>query len=136
MKHEMVKKFERLFNEEKRKLLYSYNANQNELVISQEDLSDELDLSTAELEQNMRVRLRNREALFLKKIDEALDRVASGCFGECEDCGEDIEVRRLEARPTATLCLGCKEEQEHVEFLSADGRKHKSLGEKTTLQIA
>lgn len=135
-RNNMIRKFEDMFLTQKRELLYSYKANTDELIIQKDDLSDEMDLSTAELEQTMRVRLRNREALFLKKIDEALDRIAAGDFGECLDCGDEIELRRLEARPTATHCIHCKEAQEHKEFLSADGRMHKSLGNKTALRIA
>jgi DnaK suppressor protein len=135
-KKETVMKFEKLFLEEKRKLLYAYKANQDEFTIASDDLSDEVDLSTAELEQTMRVRMRSREALFLKKIDEALERIVDGSFGDCIDCGDEIEIRRLEARPTATHCLSCKEAQEHEELASAEGRKHKSLGTNTSLRIA
>jgi DnaK suppressor protein len=74
------------------------------------------------------MRLLNRETLYIKKLDEALRRIEEGTFGECDDCGEDIEIRRLEARPTATLCVSCKEEQERKEILTAVGREHKSLG--------
>ena len=76
----------------------------------------------------MRLRLRNRESLYVKKVDEALRRIESGEFGLCECCDGDIEIRRLEARPTATLCIACKEEEEKKEVLTADGRRHKSLG--------
>jgi DnaK suppressor protein len=81
------------------------------------------------MEQSMRMRLCNRETLYIKKINEALKRMDEGTFGECDECGEDIELRRLEARPTATLCVSCKEEQERREGLTAAGRLHKSLGE-------
>ena len=58
-----------------------------------------LDLSSAELEQGMRMRLKSREALFLKKIDEALDKIQAGTFGICACCDESIELSRLEVRP-------------------------------------
>ena len=76
----------------------------------------------------MRMRLRNREMLYLKKVNEALRRIQDGIFGLCEMCEEPIEVRRLEARPTATLCVSCKEEEERSEKATANGRRHKSLG--------
>ena len=47
----------------------------------------------------MRMRLRSREALLLKKIDEALERIEEGAFGDCESCGDEIELKRLDARP-------------------------------------
>jgi DnaK suppressor protein len=81
----------------------------------------------------MRMRLRNREALFLRKIDEALRRIADGSFGECEECGDDIELKRLEARPTATMCVACKEEAERREHVHIDGHRPKSLGAKLRL---
>ena len=51
----------------------------------------------------------------MKKIDSALERIEDGSFGECEDCGEDISMKRLLARPTAQFCISCKEEQERGE---------------------
>ena len=62
-------------------------------------------------------------------VREALKRIDEGTFGECEECGEDIGQNRLLARPTATLCVSCKEEQERKEVLTAAGRTSKSLGE-------
>jgi DnaK suppressor protein len=130
MTPEKLFNFKKLFENEKRKLIYSSNILDQEFTVAPEELLDETDLTSAELETGMRMRLRNREALFLKKIDDALRRIAEGTFGECEDCGSSIELKRLEARPTATLCVECKEEQEHLEALHIDGQKPKSLGTK------
>ncbi len=44
----------------------------------------------------------------LKKIEQALDWIDEGVYGYCEDCGQDIGIRRLEARPTAAKCIDCK----------------------------
>lgn len=128
MKPEMLFKFKALFETQKRNLLYSNAIVREDFNLQKEDLKDETDLTSTEIENNMRMRLRNREALFLKKIDEALRRIAEGSFGACEDCEEDIDLRRLEARPTATLCVHCKEEQERSEHHHIDGHKPKSLG--------
>ncbi len=136
MNQELVMKFKKLFEDQRSALLYSYKLVNEDFTIKSEDLSDEVDLSCAELEQNMKMRLRSREALFLKKIDEALFKIQAGTFGVCECCEQEIELNRLEVRPTANLCLGCKEEQEMRETRSADGRKSKSNGMKTNLQIA
>jgi DnaK suppressor protein len=129
-KSEIVLKFKTLFEEQKRNLTYSQAVLDDNFNLVKEDMLDEVDMSTTELETSMRMRLRNREALFLKKIDEALARIQDGSFGECEDCGDDIELKRLEVRPTATHCVNCKEEQERQEILHIDGHKHKSLGAK------
>ena len=56
----------------------------------------------------MELRTRDRERKLIKKIDESLEKIDSGEYGYCEECGIEIGVRRLEARPTATLCIDCK----------------------------
>ncbi len=136
MNQETMMKFKKLFEEQKSGLIYSYQILNDEFILKSDELSDESDFTSAVLEQGMKMRLRNREALFLKKIDEALLKIQSGNFGICECCEEDIEVSRLEARPTASLCISCKESEEMNETRSADGRKSKSLGAKSFLCIA
>ena len=132
MKPELLIKFKALFEEQRNALVFS-KINNEDFHIQKEDMMDETDWTAMELESNMRLRLRNREALFLKKIDEALARIAEGSFGECESCEEEIDAKRLEARPTATMCVQCKEEQERVEQLHIDGHQHKSIGQKLRL---
>jgi DnaK suppressor protein len=75
------------------------------------DLSDQ---ASAEMDQNFVIRLKEREQKLLKKIDEALDRLATNTYGICVRCGEEIPYPRLKARPVTTLCIDCKtlEEQE------------------------
>jgi len=60
-------------------------------------------------------RLRGREKVFLQKIDHALEKIKEGTFGVCEQCGEPISLKRLEARLETTLCIRCKEDQERIE---------------------
>lgn len=79
------------------------------------DLPDEMDLASSEYMQAFTFRLRGRERAFLQKIEKALQKIETGEFGECEDCGEMIGLRRLEARPETELCIQCKEEQERQE---------------------
>ncbi len=129
-------KFKKLFEEQKAGLLYSNKVVNEDFAIKSDEMPDDVDLSSAELEQNMRVRLRSREAFYLKKIDEALDKIQAGTFGVCDCCSETIELNRLEVRPTANLCLSCKEEEEQRETRSADGRKSKSIGQRGNLKIA
>ncbi len=136
MKQEQVMKFKKLFEDQKAALLYSYKVINEDFTIQSDDMSDEVDLSSAELEQDMKMRLRSREALFLKKIEESLEKIQAGTFGVCECCEQNIEVSRLEVRPTANLCLSCKEEEEMRETRSADGRKSKSSGSRGNLRIA
>lgn len=129
MKKSVLMKFKRVFEEQRQAILYNDRVVREDFSVNEDDRYDEVDQAATDMEQSMRMRLRNRELLYLKKIEEALSRIDDGDFGECESCGVDIEVRRLEARPTATLCVGCKEEEERREGLTASGRKPKSLGE-------
>ncbi len=97
--------------------------------IEKDELKDEADVAVNDVEQGMKMRLGNRESLYFKKVEEALLRMQDGTYGECTECGANINFRRLEARPTAELCIECKEATERNESLNAEGRKHKSLGE-------
>ena len=78
-------------------------------------LPDEVDLATAEYEAAFEYRLRDREQYLLKKIDKAIERLTDAEYQECDSCGGTISKKRLLARPEATLCIICKEEQEQVE---------------------
>jgi len=69
---------------------------------------DPNDRATQESEFTMELRTRDRERKLIKKIDESLEKIDNGEYGYCEECGIEIGVRRLEARPTATLCIDCK----------------------------
>ena len=61
------------------------------------------------------LRIRDRERKLLSKIDEAIARIDDGSYGICEDCDEEIGLKRLEARPVTTLCIDCKTIQETKE---------------------
>ena len=69
---------------------------------------DPNDRATQESEFGLELRTRDRERKLIKKIDESISDLDSGDYGFCESCGIDIGLRRLEARPTATLCIDCK----------------------------
>lgn len=116
MKKTEIAKFKKIL-EERRKEILSQAATVKEPVytIEVEDLADEVDLASSESDQSMNIRLRDREQILLRKINKALDKIEGGTYGTCESCGEDISVRRMEARPVTDLCIRCKEEQERVE---------------------
>jgi len=69
---------------------------------------DPNDRATQESEFAMELRTRDRERKLIKKIEESLSDIDSGEYGYCEQCGVEIGIRRLEARPTASLCIDCK----------------------------
>ncbi|WP_421705612.1 RNA polymerase-binding protein DksA [Alloalcanivorax xenomutans] len=73
------------------------------------NLPDPADRATQEEEFALELRTRDRERKLLKKIEKALDQIDKDDYGYCEACGIEIGIRRLEARPTAELCIDCKE---------------------------
>ena len=76
------------------------------------NFADPADRASQEEEFALELRTRDRERKLIKKIDESLDLIENGEYGFCEACGIEIGIRRLEARPTATLCIDCKTLQE------------------------
>ena len=74
--------------------------------------ADPVDRASMEADFNLELRTRDRERKLIRKIETALDDLDRGEYGYCEDCGADIGIRRLEARPTATKCIDCKTFQE------------------------
>ena len=69
---------------------------------------DPVDRAAQEEEFSLELRTRDRERKLIKKFDESLVDLEKGDYGFCESCGTEIGIRRLEARPTATLCIDCK----------------------------
>ena len=70
--------------------------------------ADPNDRATQESDMSLELRNRDRERKLIKKIDETIALIGSGDYGFCEKCGVEIGLKRLEARPTATLCIDCK----------------------------
>lgn len=88
---------------------------QSDLGLEREELADENDLASSEYLLSFELRLRDREKVLLRKIEEALERIDKGEYGICDVCGEEISAGRLKARPVTTMCIRCKEEQERKE---------------------
>jgi DnaK suppressor protein len=86
-----------------------------ERLHQREVFADPADRATAEEEHWLDLRLRERESLLLRKIDEALKRIADREYGYCEKTGDPIGIPRLLARPTATVCVDIKGQDERVE---------------------
>jgi DnaK suppressor protein len=70
--------------------------------------ADPNDRASQESDIALELRNRDRERKLIKKIDETLSRIENGEYGYCDSCGVEIGLKRLEARPTATLCIDCK----------------------------
>ncbi|MBZ0157781.1 MAG: RNA polymerase-binding protein DksA [Alphaproteobacteria bacterium] len=87
-------------------------------ALPEETIFPELgDQASAEIDRNFMLRLKGRERKLLKKIDEAIEKIDNGTYGICESCNEEINIKRLEARPVTALCIECKTEQEEEEKL-------------------
>lgn len=86
-----------------------------ERLHQRETFADPADRATAEEEHWLDLRLRERESLLLRKIDDALRRIAEKEYGYCEVTGEPIGIPRLLARPTATVCVDVKGQNEQIE---------------------
>src|SRR5438132_11349244 len=116
LKKKELKRFRDLLLEKKEEILKNAKRTLNEdMTLDANDLPDEMDLASSEYLQSFTFRLRGREKSFLDKITKALTKIDDGSFGTCEECGEDISLKRLEARPETTLCIPCKEDQERME---------------------
>jgi len=96
-------------------LLGEARATMNELIEGEEPFADPADRATAESDRAFQLRIRDRERKLIAKIQEALDRIEEGTYGICETCGDEIDERRLRARPVTTQCIDCKSEAEQRE---------------------
>jgi DnaK suppressor protein len=92
------------------------------LHLQEESLSepDITDRATLETDRSLELRTRDRERKLIAKIDEALQRIAEGTYGFCEETSEPISLKRLEARPIATLSIEAQERHERLERTRRD----------------
>jgi DnaK suppressor protein len=79
------------------------------------EMPDESDKASSATTQKIAYRIMERDRKLLKKIEKALSKFENDEFGICERCEEDIDVKRLKARPVTTLCIDCKEDEERME---------------------
>ncbi len=108
MNKAQVEHFRELLNEWKNVLMEEVDRTVHHMQDEAANFPDPNDRATQESEFTMELRARDRERKLIKKIDESLNHLESEDFGYCEKCGVEIGVRRLEARPTATMCIDCK----------------------------
>ena len=109
-------KFKKILEEQRDQLVGNVEkALSGDVHLDPDDFPDEVDAASAEVGLAFIGRLRERERGLLNKITKALDKLGEGIYGECENCGEPISIKRLEARPVAQLCIDCKGEQERIE---------------------
>ena len=116
MRKRDLEKFKKILVEQREQLVgNAKKAVSGDIHLDPDDFPDEIDTASSEVNLAFQGRLRERERGLLAKIEEALQKIEQGVYGECENCGEEIGLKRLEARPVAELCIECKSEQERME---------------------
>lgn len=108
MNPRMENHFRSILTNWKKELMQEVDRTVHHMQDEAANFPDPNDRATQESEFTMELRARDRERRLIKKIDEAIDLLDDHEYGYCESCGVEIGVRRLEARPTATLCIDCK----------------------------
>ena len=88
------------------------------LLDSRENFADPMDRASAESDRSWALRIRDRESMLIKKIRKSLEDIETGEYGICEDCGEEISIERLKARPVTSFCIRCKTNRETLEKLT------------------
>jgi len=124
MSEKQLKHFREILNAWKRELMYEVDRTVHHMQDEAANFPDPNDRATQESEFGLELRTRDRERKLLRKIDSALARIDDGSYGYCDETGEEIGLKRLEARPVATLCLEAQERREMAErqFRDRDDR--------------
>lgn len=113
--------------EEKQGLILNQKIDFDMFGLASEDSGDEIDQAIADYNGSHLLRFRNREIFYAKKVDKSLKKLIKNEYGLCVECGCQIKFERLMARPTADMCILCKEDAERDENHNFFGRQSKSL---------
>ena len=108
MSKKMLEHFHIILNAWKQELLDEVSRTVHTMQDETANHPDPNDRASQETDMSLELRSRDRERKLIKKIEEAIAKIDTGDYGFCETCGVEIGVQRLEARPTATLCIDCK----------------------------
>jgi DnaK suppressor protein len=115
MRARELNSFRKLLDERRQELMTEASRTVDGMGENREQFPDPTDRASLEGNRNLMLRIRDRERKLITKIDEALGRIDDGSYGKCEECGQDIGIERLRARPVTTLCIDCKSLQEAQE---------------------
>ena len=108
MNDKQVEHFTRILLNWKKELMEEVDRTVTHMKDEAANFPDPADRASQEEEFSLELRTRDRERKLIKKINETLTRIEEEDYGYCDSCGIEIGIRRLEARPTATLCIDCK----------------------------
>ena len=120
---ERLEKVRKMLIEQKQEILQKIRKRKGQLETQGGDF---IDIATGSLEHELNYIFEEREREKLQNIDEALASIKEGTYGECDDCGDDIELERLLALPFTRLCLDCKSKQERQRKLRIYVNNHES----------
>jgi DnaK suppressor protein len=108
MNERQLSYFRKMLEEMKRELSQDIDRTVHTMQDEATIFADPNDRASQESDMSLELRNRDRERKLIKKIDETIGRIDAGEYGYCDSCGIEIGLKRLEARPTATLCIDCK----------------------------
>lgn len=108
MNPDQLQHFTDILNSWKQELMEEVDRTKEHMQTEINNYADPSDRASQEEEFSLELRTRDRERKLIKKINKTLELIDRGDYGYCEACGVEIGIRRLEARPTATLCIDCK----------------------------
>ena len=115
-----LERFRKMLSQQLKDLENKLDGSVDHLNASDDYFPDPTDRASAESDRNFDIRVQDRERKLIMKIKEAMERMEDGEFGICEDCGEPIGIKRLEARPVTTLCIECKIQREKQEKMRGE----------------
>jgi DnaK suppressor protein len=118
MKKKDLNQLRELLIQQLRDLLGRSDCSLDELNVTDNSISDLLDRASQISEREFSHHLCSRDKLHMRKIERSLQDIEEGVYGLCEQCGEDISLKRLKARPTACYCIECKTQLEKTEKLT------------------
>lgn len=108
MNDKQLDHFRKILNDWKSELSHDIDRTVHTMQDEVTMFADPNDRASQESDMALELRNRDRERKLIKKIDETLSKIDEGEYGYCNSCGVEIGLKRLEARPTATLCIDCK----------------------------
>ncbi|MDZ7750565.1 MAG: RNA polymerase-binding protein DksA [Gammaproteobacteria bacterium] len=112
MNDRQVEHFRAILEDWRKQLMMEVDRTVHHMQDDVTNFPDPNDRASQESDFALELRTRDRERKLIRKIDKTLDNLDNGDYGYCESCGVEIGIRRLEARPTATLCVDCKQLEE------------------------
>ena len=109
-----MEEIRKILLEEKEKIGVEIKSKQLNLSDIERDVGDEVDNSMVEQERELNLLLQDREKQHLEAIEEALQRIETGEYGFCDECGDQIDQKRLMVMPLAQLCITCQQNEERL----------------------